>query len=166
MSKNLEELKKASDDVVNALLADRASQRGSTRRKTSASSRRKPKSSATSTKPTKEAGQKLKGVPKERDFTNGDNRLREFLLGSRSTQIEGEEHWYDSEAGRQYTLEEIGQIMGVSRERIRQIEEVALRRMWRLLDIMSKRENLTKDDWFKDINDAAGGEAEHLLGPA
>ncbi len=154
MSKNI------SEDVVSALLAEHASRLENTSKKTSRSSRRKPKSSVTSTKPTKAPDPKAKnGRLHQEDATDADNRLREFIQGSRSTTLpNGEEHWYDSEANRNYTLEEIGNIMGVSRERVRQIEEHALRRMWRLMDIMSKREGVTKDEWMQMLAHLGQGE--------
>lgn len=145
---------------MSALLAQRASQLGNTSKKTSRSSLRKPKSFATSTKPTKGSDQKAKnGRMYQEDATDADNRLREFIQGSRSTTLpNGEEHWYDPEENRNYTLEEIGNIMGVSRERVRQIEEHALRRMWRLMDIMSKREGVTKDEWMQMFGQTGKGE--------
>ena len=152
MSKNI------SGDAVSALLAERASQLENTSKKTSRSSRKKPKSSVTSTKPTKAPDPRAKnGRLHQEDATDADNRLREFIQGSRSTTLpNGEEHWYDPEENRNYTLEEIGNIMGVSRERVRQIEEHALRRMWRLMDIMSKREGMTQADWMKILTDSHG----------
>lgn len=152
--------KNTSEDVVSALLAERASRLENTSKKTSRSSRRKPKSSVTSTKPTKVPDPKAKnGRLHPEDATDADNRLREFIQGSRSTTLpNGEEHWYDPEANRNYTLEEIGNIMGVSRERVRQIEEHALRRMWRLMDIMSKREGVTKDEWMQMLAHLGQGE--------
>lgn len=65
---------------------------------------------------------------------------------------------YNPEEGKQYTLEEIGRIMGVSRERVRQIEEHSLRKLWRMLDIMSKRENLNQEDWLAMFDDGYAGE--------
>lgn len=161
-------MKSTQDDVVSALLAETGSRRENTSRKTSRSSRKKPKCSGNSTKPTKavvlspKAGAvktKLKG-----DSTDADNRLKEFLQGLRSTQLKDEggeivEHWYDPEANKQYTLQEIAEVMGVSRERVRQIEEEALRKMWRYLSIMNKREGLTSDDWMQIVNQSHNGEA-------
>jgi len=92
------------------------------------------------------------------DQTNADIRLNEFMRGERTTIIDGEEHTYDPEAMRNYTLEEVGSIMGVTRERIRQIEEMALRKMWRSLDIMSKREGMAQSDWMEILNNAHGNE--------
>ena len=45
--------------------------------------------------------------------------------------------------------------MGVSRERVRQIEEQGMRKMWRRVGAMVKREGLTPDDLLKAINDNA-----------
>ena len=92
------------------------------------------------------------------DQTNADRRLNEFMQGERTTTIDGEEHTYDPEAMRNYTLEEVGSIMGVTRERIRQIEEMALRKMWRSLDIMSKREGMAQSDWMEILTNAHGNE--------
>ena len=78
------------------------------------------------------------------------------MQGLRSTVIDGEEHWYDPEKQRPYTLQEIADIMGVSRERVRQIEEAGLRKMWRRLRAMNKRENLDESDWLQIANDHHG----------
>ena len=86
--------------------------------------------------------------------STADERLRSFMQG----ELELEGSTYDPEAGKQYTLEEIGTVMGVSRERVRQIEEHTLRKLWRYLDIMSKRENLNREDWLGIFNDGDGGE--------
>lgn len=81
--------------------------------------------------------------------TNADERLRQFLLGERSfVNKHGEEEVYNPAGGRVYTLEEVGTIMGVTRERVRQIEENAIRKMWRYIRSMNMREDLTEDDWF------------------
>lgn len=92
------------------------------------------------------------------DQTNADIRLSEFMRGERTTTIDGEEHSYDPDEMRNYTLEEVGSIMGVTRERIRQIEEMALRKMWRSLDIMSKREGMTQTDWIEIFDNKNGSE--------
>jgi hypothetical protein len=159
MSKNI------SEDVVSALLAGRDSPLVNTSKKTSRSSRKKPKCSGNSTKPTKAVALNRKGGlirNHKEDSTDADNRLREFMTGLRSTHLKNEgieEHWYDPEVNRQYTLQEIADIMGVSRERVRQVEEQALRKLWRYLSIMNKREGMEKDDWFKTFNENNNGEA-------
>ena len=137
-----------SDDVVNALLADSGSRRKNMSKKTSRRTRQKPKCSEHSTKPTE--GVVLSKAPVSRpETTDADRRLNEFLQGSRSTQLKNEEHWYDPEASKQYTLQEIADIMGVSRERVRQVEEQALRKLWRYISIMNKREGVTEDEMFQ-----------------
>ena len=160
-------MKNTHEDVVTALLAESVSRQESTSKKTSRSSRRKPKCSGNSTKPTKaRALNRVGGVINhhKEDSTDADNRLREFMTGLRSTQLKNEdkeivEHWYDPEEGKQYTLQEIADIMGVSRERVRQVEETGLRRMWRFLSIMNKREGLTQDDWLKIFEETHSGES-------
>jgi hypothetical protein len=94
----------------------------------------------------------------KRDQTNADIRLNEFMCGKRSIQIDGQKHYYDPEEGRQYTLEEIGSAMGVTRERVRQVEEIGLRKMWRAFDSMSRRENITPDEWMQILTDSHAGE--------
>ncbi len=84
----------------------------------------------------------------KQDQTNADVRLSQFMRGERSTVIDGEEHKYDPSAMRQYTLEEVGAVMGVTRERVRQVEETAIRKMWRALDSISRREGITKSEWM------------------
>lgn len=92
--------------------------------------------------------------------STADERLRAFMRGD----LELDGAAYDPSEGRQYTLEEIGRIMGVSRERVRQIEEHALRKLWRMLDIMSKRENLTQEDWLSIFDDGSGDRTVYFPG--
>ena len=156
-----------SGDVVSALLAGRDSPLVSTSKKTSQSSRKKPKCSGNSTKPTKASVLNREGGlinNHKEDSTDADNRLREFLQGSRSTQLKNDEkelveHWYNPDEGKQYTLQEIADIMGVSRERVRQVEETGLRRMWRFLSIMNKREGLSQEDWLRIFEETHSGES-------
>lgn len=86
--------------------------------------------------------------------TNADQRLREFIRGDRCLVEKDEtEHYYNPKEGRTYTLEEVGNVMGVTRERVRQIEEHALRKMWRLIRGLNMRDELTQEDWLKGIRD-------------
>ena len=152
------------EDVVAALLADCGLLQESTSKKTSKRSRKKRKCSGNSTKPTKAVVLNREGVKinnHKEDSTDADCRLREFLQGSRSTKVRDQEgeHWYSRESSRQYTLQEIADIMGVSRERVRQVEDQALRKLWRYLSLMNKREGVEIDDWFKILNESSGGEA-------
>lgn len=93
--------------------------------------------------------------------SNADDRLRLFKAGEISLKINGEDHFYDPNEHKQYTLEEIGVIMGVSRERVRQIEEKSLRKLWRLMDAMGKREGVNKEEWLKLINN--GDDDTHYM---
>ena len=152
--------KNTSGDVVNALLAGRASQLENTSKKTSRSSRKKRKCLGTSTKKTKADARNRNGglIRNTReDRTDADNRLNEFMTGSRSTKIDGAEHWYDPGGERSYTLQEIADVMGVSRERVRQIEETALRKLWKYISILNKREGVSEDEMFEQINKTTAG---------
>lgn len=151
-----------SEDVVSALLADSGSRRKNISKKTSRRSRKKPKCSGTSTKPT-EAVVLSEAAPVVPETTDADLRLNEFLQGSRSTELredDGElaEHWYDPDGHKQYTLQEIADVMGVSRERVRQVEEQALRKLWRYISIMNKREGVTEDEMFQILTKTHHGE--------
>jgi hypothetical protein len=125
------------------------------------------KSSKKSSKPRIPKSQSLRSSKKpslvspnntKRDQTNADIRLNEFMCGKRSILVDGQKHYYDPEEGRQYTLEEIGSAMGVTRERVRQVEEMGLRKMWRAFDSMSRRENITPDEWMQILTDSHAGE--------
>ena len=137
------------DDVVNALLADTVSRPKKSTRKTSKCSSKKRRGSA---KPIKPSPLEWKGEHRDGDDpTDADLRLREFFKGDRSIlEKDGTTHFYQND-GRTYTLEEIGQIMGVTRERVRQVEENALRKMWRLIRSMNMREDLEEGDWLDII---------------
>ncbi len=130
------------------ILKQKAATKGSKLRKT------KLKSLDGSLKPSKPSplaeGSNFKNTLIER--STADERLRSFMLG----EFELDGVAYDSDVGKQYTLEEIGRVMGVSRERVRQIEEQSLRKLWRLLDIMSKRENLNQQDWLGIFENGMG----------
>jgi hypothetical protein len=145
--------------AVDSVLASTASKKsGSSKRKgaTKGLKLRKPKleSLKGSKKPSKASplaeGSSFKNTLIER--STADERLRAFMRG----ELELDGQTYDSDLGRQYTLEEIGRVMGVSRERVRQIEEHSLRKLWRLLDIMSKRENLNQQDWLSIFDNGSG----------
>lgn len=154
-------------DAVNAVLVDFASQQ----RKHPSTNSNRQKNCSPSSKLRTPKSEDLKNLRESYlepplpfpnntkvDQTNADRRLNEFMQGERTTIIDGEEHTYDPEAMRNYTLEEVGSIMGVTRERIRQIEEMALRKMWRSLDIMSKREGMAQSDWMEILTNAHGNE--------
>lgn len=146
-----------SKEDANALVADTASQRKNVRRKNSRNSSSSKKSSRRRV-PKSEDSKALSGKYLEpalpfpnntkEDQTNADVRLSEFMRGERTVLLDGEEHVYDPDGMRTYTLEEVGTIMGVTRERVRQIEETGIRKMWRAFDIMCKREGVTKEEFM------------------
>jgi len=157
------------DDVVSALLADKDLRPKKSRLRTSRRYSRKLKGSEKPTKP----------QPAERDeleerivalfddcATNADQRLREFIRGERClVEKDDNEHYYNSEEGRNYTLEEVGNVMGVTRERVRQIEEHALRKMWRLIRGLNMRDDLTQEDWLNGIRDNKGDDEPTIYYP-
>ena len=118
--------------AADALAAVTRSQRGKSPRISSKRSSAKTESSAKPPKPsskpsagampTKVVDMSRKLRPKERE-TKADKALRLMAL--------------NAEPGRIYTLQEIAEVMDVSRERIRQIQDRALRtfrrRLWALL---------------------------------
>ena len=63
-----------------------------------------------------------------------------------------------AQPGKSYTLQEIADIMGVSRERVRQIEEISLRKLWRYIKIMNKREGVSEDEMFQIFTENNHGE--------
>lgn len=165
----MQETKDMFEDAANALLAEIDFPRKKSTTTTSKQSSKKPNGSAKGTKGSRRSLKKRKGYAKavkppsepksafeqkvdnlyDDRATNADVRLREFMLGQRSfIDRHGVETWYKPKEGRQYTLEEIGTIMGVTRERVRQVEEIALRKMWKHIRSMNMREDLTETDWL------------------
>ena len=53
----------------------------------------------------------------------------------------------ESEPGRSYTLQEIADVVGVSRERIRQIEDQGLRKLRNKLYKIIKADGLSKEEF-------------------
>lgn len=149
------------DDVVHALLADAGLlQRKYPRRTSKPFSPRSSDcglSTKRSSKPQPQPKSELEArIESQFDdcATNADQRLREFMRKERClVEKDGTEHWYDPDENRTYTLEEVGTIMGVTRERVRQIEETALRKMWRLIRSMNMREDLDESDWLKGMGE-------------
>ena len=144
-------------DDANALLAELASQLESISKKTSPSSLRKPKCSESFTKKPKDVVRNRNGGlvrNHKEDSTDADNRLKEFMKGLRPAKLADEdEHWYEPSKGRTYTLQEIADIMGVSRERVRQVEELALRKMWSYVRAVNKREGVSEDEMFQSFRE-------------
>ena len=148
----MQEPKDTFDVVVNALIAERASPRKKSTKKTSRRSLKKRKGYAKPTKPQPDTREEFEikiDSLFDDNATNADVRLREYMRGERSfVDRHGVETEFNPTEGRQYTLEEIGTIMGVTRERVRQIEENALRKMWRYIRSLNMREDLTETDWL------------------
>lgn len=152
------------DDVVHALLAEADLPQKKSPRKNSRRSCKKSKGSA---KRTKKQSRKPKPPPKSKDelhariesqfdfdVTDADQRLREFMLQARTLhERDGTESLYEPNENRSYTLEEIGTVMGVTRERVRQIEEAALRKLWRRIRSINMREDLEETDWINVLTD-------------
>ena len=63
---------------------------------------------------------------------DADQRLREMYDNSKP----GEEH----------TLDQIAKVMGVTRERVRQIEAAAMRKFYRRFSLMMKQDNISLDE--------------------
>ena len=153
------------DDVVHALLADAGLLRKKYPRKNSKSSCKKSKGSEKRTKKPKPKPQprsqdELRArIESQFDFdaTDADQRLREFMLRERTLlEKDGSESLYEPNENRSYTLEEIGTVMGVTRERVRQIEEAALRKLWRLIRSINMREDLEESDWINGLTEHKG----------
>lgn len=148
------------DDAVNALIADSVSRRGSTSRKRSSSSPKNSKSSGTSSK----ASGKSDSEPQENppsdeppapDHCAGndaDTRLAQFMAGERPMiMADGTEHFYNPAGRRTYTLQEISDIMGVTRERVRQIEQSAIKKMFAFLCTVARKEGQNPLEWASEL---------------
>lgn len=64
---------------------------------------------------------------------------------------DGTKHFYDPEVGQTYTLQEISDVMGVTRERVRQIEQSGLKKMFAAFSSVARREGLNPIDWFRQL---------------
>ena len=81
-----------------------------------------------------------------------DGQLNAFICGEIPlTYEDGTEHWFDLEANRTYTLHEISLIMGVTRERVRQIQQKGLRKLYAKLASMARVEGENPVDWFAQV---------------
>ena len=93
----------------------------------------------------KKVRKKRRGSQKRRALSM-DERLRKF--------------YEESEPGRVYTLDEIGTAMGVTRERIRQIEQKALQKFYRHWTRIMKDDDVTVDQMFSIIRKAHQGQVD------
>lgn len=68
-----------------------------------------------------------------------------------------------AECGKCYTLHEIAVAMGVTRERVRQIEARALRKLNKRLGQVFKNENITPEDAMDMVRKVSTAALEHAL---
>ena len=66
-----------------------------------------------------------------------------------------------AEAGKTYTLHEIAKAMGVTRERVRQIEARALKKLYNRLGQVFRNENITPEDAMDVVRRVTKGALEH-----
>jgi len=162
-----------SDDVINALLASTASRQESSTKKTpsspsessstsdNASPRSQPKSSPKQP-PSRRHDSLAKPEYADDADLSGDQKLSMFVNGHiPMIEEDGTEHWYDPTAGRPYTLQEIASVMGVTRERVRQIEEQGKRKLFAQLCKIARKEGENPIDWAKQLL----GAIENSRGP-
>ena len=84
----------------------------------------------------------------KREALSVDERLRKFAE--------------EADPGRVYTLDEIGSVMGVTRERVRQIEQRALQKFYFHIKKVMKEDNITVEQMFDTVRKAnRGGTHEH-----
>ena len=123
---------------VSALAAVTGSRRGRYQRKLSKTSKSRSKSS----KKSKEfSGQKYSdSLPKRKHYKVEPKKQpseSDLLLTA----------MYDAASpNEEYTLQEIAEVMGISRERVRQIQEEALKKVYFHLELMMRKDGLHMDD--------------------
>lgn len=130
---------RAGDDAVDVLLAALGSRPAKSADSSSTISSKKTKRSAKKRKSTKKrspAAEKTVEIEKPVEFTETDIRLRMMVA--------------ESEPNREYTLQEIADYVGVSRERIRQLEFQALKSLRFHMARILKKDNLDKMDLLKN----------------
>ncbi len=64
---------------------------------------------------------------------------------------EGHEEYYDPDAQRIYTLQEVASVMGVTRERVRQIEEKAKKKLFKAFCSMARAEGEHPLEWATEL---------------
>ena len=69
----------------------------------------------------------------------------------------------NAEEGKIHTLHEIAEAMGVTRERVRQIEARALKKLHKRLSQVFRNEGLTPDDAMDVVRKVSRGGLEHSL---
>lgn len=133
------------EDVVNALIADSASRHESTSKKTSSI----PSECSFTPPEEQDAPPAPSAVPME-DPSSADARLESFIIGETPLVLpDGTVMWHAMSVGKSYTLNEIAMVMGVTRERVRQIERGALKKAFASFSSMARREGDNPIDWFR-----------------
>jgi hypothetical protein len=86
------------------------------------------------------------------DRLDADARLTAFICGEIPlVKEDGSEHWHDPEDIRRYTLQDIASLMGVTRERVRQIEQKALKKAFAMFSTMAHKEGENAIMWFRQL---------------
>lgn len=157
--------KTTSTDAINALLANTASRLESSRTKTSTSSK-KSSSSSVKPSPTKQIGSPVTSVSSKsplgesllaepnmkEEVVGADQRLTLFMNQKVPLIHEdGTEEYYNPEAQKIYTLAEVADVMGVTRERVRQIEAEAKKKLFRAFCSMARAEGEHPLEWATEL---------------
>lgn len=64
---------------------------------------------------------------------------------------DGSEDYYNPDAQRVYTLQEVAEVMGVTRERVRQIEEQAKKKLFKAFCSMARAEGEHPLEWATEL---------------
>jgi hypothetical protein len=136
--------------AVSALLADSVSRRMKSSKSTSSTRKRKSEPCEVSCPRGSPPNSKLCG-PREEPPDAADDLLKAFMLGKTALVLDGVKHWFKPQARRTYTLHEIATIMGVTRERVRQIEASAMRKIFRKFSTIARSEGENPIEWFRNI---------------
>ena len=123
---------------VNALAAVTGSRRGRYQRKLSKTSKLKSKSS-------KKLNESL-----EQRSTDSLPKRKHYKVDRKKQPSESDlllSAMYDAASpNEEFTLQEIAEVMGISRERVRQIQEEALKKVYFHLELMMRKDGLHMDD--------------------
>ena len=119
-------------DAVNALNAVTGLTRGKYRRKRSKPSRATPKSSSKSSEYSNSLPEREVKPPTKVEYSESDIKLRAMVMAALP--------------GQTFTLQEIAEVMGISRERVRQIQDKALRKVYFHLAKVAKADGIDMDE--------------------
>ena len=93
--------------------------------------------------------------PMEQARMDADTRLSAFICGAIPLiKQDGTELWHEPEKARRYTLQDIASIMGVTRERVRQIEQKAMKKAFAMFSTMAHKEGENAIEWFRRTLDS------------